>query len=151
MATLQSSITPSTTRTQPNKWRASVAEVFTPPNLDHNRIHERRQTTSLQLQGIRSNWFLSGMRESNYALFHASLYPVFPALRLRIEAFLESHREVSKKWGPFAVTHIVDEIVFIAFERRDTWTTQATVVDWLAGFVELASGYQTDPSSKSKR
>lgn len=126
-------------RTPPNAAPISVAEVFTQPELDRDPILERRRPMSLKSQGIKAAWFLSGIRESNCALFHASLYPIFPALRFRIEAYLENHQGVSQSLGPFAVTHILNEIVAIAFTRRDTWTTQTRVLDWLTSFIELAT------------
>lgn len=131
--------TSSIARAQRHTAQASMAEVFAPSKHVRNQVGEPSKPLSLYSQGIKAAWFLSGIRESNCAFFHASLYPVFPALRLRIEAFLKNHQQIANKWGPFAVTHILDEIVVLAFERRHTWTAKTPVVDWLSGFIESAS------------
>ena len=142
---VESTVSRSMIGAQSNATLTPIAKVRDSPNLDRSRGRDRKLVASLCSQGINASWFLSGIHDSNCALFHAALYPILPLLRLRLEAFVESHQEMSTKWGQFAVTHIANEIIVIAFERRDTWTDRTPVVDWLASFIETASCFRDQP------
>lgn len=111
------------------------------PSLRMVRPAKRQEPTPLTLeqQGVRADWFIRGIEESNCALFHGSLYPIMPKLRDRIQSWLKANcAEPLMGDDPIVIGNFVVDLVALAFEDRRRWDANQPVLDWLAGFLPVA-------------
>ena len=109
--------------------------------------HSPQQTQPLTLdqQGIRAEWFSRGINESNCALFHASLYPILPKLRDRIQSWLKSNSaDPLMADDQMIVSNFASDLIVLAFEKRRQWRRDRPVVEWLVSFIPAAYA-ESDP------
>lgn len=121
------------------------------PLRGRHTAHRRqvsRETGSLTLeqQGVRAEWFTRGIEESNCALFHASLYPILPRLKDRIQSWLKSNSAVpSMARDQIIIADFAMGVIVSAFEKGHQWQQDQSVLDWLAGFIPVVYA-ESDPT-----
>ncbi len=110
-----------------------------PIRVDRCSVQLKNEPQTLEQQCVHAEWFTRGIRNSNCALFHASLYPIIPELRNRIETWLKSNRCGSSAADDrLLVENFVVDVIAMAFEKRRQWTPDQAVLDWLASFIAVA-------------
>ncbi|WP_442505224.1 hypothetical protein SH528x_004005 [Novipirellula sp. SH528] len=110
-----------------------------PIRVDRCPVQPKTEPQTLDQQCVHAEWFTRGINDSNCALFHASLYPIIPELRNRIQTWLKSNRcGPSNADDRLLVENLVVDVIVMAFEKRRQWTSDQAVLDWLSSFISVA-------------
>lgn len=109
------------------------------PPANGHRVRRGTRALPLDQQGIRADWLTRGIEEGNCALFHASLYPILPKLKSRIQSWLKSHSaDPSMADDQLLIADLALGVIVLAFEKGRRWRRQdQSVLDWLASFIPV--------------
>lgn len=117
------------------------------PPANGHQVHRGTRALPLDRQGIRADWLTRGIQEANCALFHASLYPILPKLKDRIQSWLRSNgADPSMAHDQLIIADLALGVIVLAFEKGRRWRQDQAVLDWLASFIPAVYS-KSDPAN----